>query len=86
VTLSLPVVAGGTVATISELETTVKVAGVPLKVTSVAPVKLFPRTTMIMIMIVTLVPPAARGGTVCTIGGRSMARLKIVPLRWPNQS
>jgi len=35
--LTLPLVAGGTVVTISELETTVKMAGVPLKRTSGRP-------------------------------------------------
>src|SRR6202451_630414 len=43
-TLTVPVVAPvGTVVVISELETTLKVAAVPLKVTLVAPVSLVPR-------------------------------------------
>jgi hypothetical protein len=43
-TWTLPVVAPvGTVAVISELETTLKTAGVPLKLTLVEPVRLVPR-------------------------------------------
>ena len=45
VTVTFPVVApAGTVVMISVAETTVKLAAVPLKLTSVAPVKLVPRT------------------------------------------
>ena len=45
VTLTLPVLAPrGTMAAMSAAESTVKVAGVPLKVTAVAPVKLEPES------------------------------------------
>jgi hypothetical protein len=60
VTWTGPVVASaGTMVVISALETTVNVAGVPLKVTLVVPVKLFPR-------ILTPAPTLPLTGTVST--------------------
>src|ERR1700691_2723604 len=72
-TLTLPVVApAGTVVVISDLETTVNVAAVPLNVTLVAPVRSVPR-------ILTAAPTLPEVGTVSTNGPRPTARLKIVP-------
>jgi hypothetical protein len=63
VTLTFPVVAPvGTVVLISELETTAKSAAVPLKLTLVAPVRLFPK-------IITAVPTLPEMGSVSTNGG-----------------
>ena len=75
VTWTGPVVAPvGTVAVISDFEATVKLAGVPLNVTLVVPVNLFPR-------IMTIVPTLPEVGAVSTNGGRPTDKLKIVP--WP---
>ena len=69
VTLTLPVVApAGTVVVISELDTTVNVAITPLKLTLVAPVKLFPK-------IVTLAPILPEEGSVSTNALRPVLRL-----------
>ncbi len=58
---------------ISVAETTfLWVAAVPLKLTSVVPVKLFPR-------IVTAVPTKPMLGRGCTNGARPIDRLKAVP-------
>jgi len=62
----------GTVVVISELETTVKTAAVPLNVTLVAPVRLVPR-------IVTAFPTLPEEGSVSTNGPRPVDRLKTVP-------
>src|SRR5580658_7120039 len=73
VTLSLPVVAPvGTVVVISELDTTLNLAAVPLKVTLVAPFKFVPR-------IVTAVPTLPEIGLVSTNGPSPTPRLKTVP-------
>jgi hypothetical protein len=73
VTWTAPVVAPvGTVVWISVSDTTVNVAAVPLKLTLVAPVRLFPR-------IMTAVPTPPEVGTVFTKGPRPTARLKTVP-------
>jgi hypothetical protein len=73
VTRTRPVVApAGTVVVISEAETTVNVAGVPLKVTLVAPVRLVPRT-------LTVAPTVPEVGSVSTNGLRPSDRLKTVP-------
>src|ERR1700730_10713884 len=70
---TLPVVApAGTVVVISELDTTVKVAAVPLKLTLVAPVRLVPR-------ILTVAPTFAAVGSVSTNGPRPTDRRKTVP-------
>jgi hypothetical protein len=62
VTLTGPVVAPlGTVVVISVLETTLKVAALPLKVTLVAPVRLLPR-------IMTAAPALPEAGKVSTNG------------------
>lgn len=72
-TVTLPVVApAGTVVVISELDTTVNVAAVPLKLTLVVPVRLFPR-------IFTVFPTFPEVGSVSTKGPRPTAKLKIVP-------
>ncbi len=72
-TWTLPVVAPvGTVVVISELETTVNVAAVPLNVTLVAPVSFVPR-------ILTAAPTLPEVGSVSTNGRRPTARLNIVP-------
>ena len=69
VTLTKPVVAPvGTVVLISVLERTVNVAGVPLKVMLVEPVRLFPRT-------VTAFPTLSEVGFVFTNGPRPTDRL-----------
>ena len=73
VTLTVPVVAPlGTVALISELETTVNVAAVPLKLTLLAPVRLVPR-------ILTVAPTLPEVGCVSTNGPRCTDSLKTVP-------
>src|SRR5215472_7647243 len=73
VTLTLPVVALlGTVVLISVLETTVNLAAVPLNVTLVEPVRLFPR-------IMTAVPTLPEMGNVSTKGPSPTDRLKTVP-------
>ena len=73
VTLTLPVVApSGAVVLISVLETTVNVAAVPLKVTLVVPVRLFPR-------IITGVPTLPEAGNVFMKGPSPTDRLKTVP-------
>jgi hypothetical protein len=72
-TLTLPVVAPvGTVVVISELETTLKAAAVPLNVTLVAPVRLVPR-------ILTGFPTLPEVVCVSTNGPRPTDRLKTVP-------
>ncbi len=74
-TSTSPVVAPvGTVAVISVLEATVKVAATPLKVTLVAPVRLFPR-------ILTADATLPEVGRVSTYGPRPMDKLKTVPLQ-----
>lgn len=73
VTLTLPVVAAaGTVVVISVPDTTMNVAALPLKVTLLAPVKLFPR-------IVTAAPTLPEPGLVSTKAPRPSAKLKTVP-------
>src|ERR1019366_9283852 len=73
VTWTAPVVApAGTLVVISELETTVNVAGVPLKVTLVEPVKFVPR-------IMTGAPKFPEVGTVSTNGPRPTDRRNTVP-------
>jgi hypothetical protein len=62
----------GTVVVIWVGDTTVKLAGVPLKLTLVVPVKFVPR-------ILTGVPATAVGGSARTNGGRPAENLKIVP-------
>ena len=62
----------GTVVVISERDTTVKVAALPLKLTLVAPVRLVPR-------ILILAPTFAAVGCVSTNGPRPTDRLKTVP-------
>ena len=72
-TWTLPVVAlSGTVAVISVSDTTVNVAGVPLNVTLVEPVRLFPRMK-------TGVPTVPEVGNVFTNGRRPTDKLKTVP-------
>jgi len=72
-TWTLPVVApAGTVVVIKELETTVKTAAVPLKVTLAAPVRLVPR-------ILTAAPTLPEAGCVSTNGPKPTDSLKIVP-------
>src|ERR1700685_1035457 len=72
-TFTVPVVAPvGTVVVISELETTLKVAVLPLKVTLVAPVRSAPR-------ILTAVPTLPDVGTVWTKAPRPVERLKTTP-------
>src|ERR1700724_872151 len=72
-TWTVPVVApAGTVVVISELDTTVNVAGVPLKLTLVAPVKLVPK-------ILTATPTLPEVGCVFTKGARPVASLNTVP-------
>jgi hypothetical protein len=67
-TLTSPVVApAGTVVVISELDTTVNWAAVPLKVTLVAPVRLVPRMLT--------AAPAPEAGCVSTNGPRPTDRL-----------
>src|SRR5580704_10430225 len=79
-TWTSPVVApAGTVVVISELDTTVKVPALPLKLTLVAPVRLVPR-------ILTVVPTFAAVGCVSTNGGKPMERLKTVPQVKPEQA
>lgn len=72
-TSTLPVVApSGTVVLISELDTTVNVAWVPLKVTLVEPFSFVPR-------IMTGFPTLDVVGRVSTNGPRPTDRLKTVP-------
>src|ERR1039458_879490 len=72
-TWTFPVVApAGTVVVIKELDTTVNVAAVPLKMTLVAPVRLLPR-------ILTNAPTLPEVGRVVTNGPRPTERLKMVP-------
>src|SRR5580658_7046831 len=72
-TWTFPVVAPvGTVVAISEGRTTVNTAGVRLKVTLVAPVRLVPRILM-------AVPASPEVGRVATNGPRPTDRLKTVP-------
>jgi len=63
----------GNFVVISEAETTLNLAAVPLKLTAVAPVRLVPRT-------ITFVPAAPDVGMVPTNGCSPVARLKIVPM------
>src|SRR5260370_14008492 len=73
ITLTTPVVAPpGTVAVISELETTLNTATTPLNVTLLAPVRLFPRILM-------SVPTLPQVGCVFTNGARPTDRLTTVP-------
>ena len=75
-TSTVPVVApAGTVVVISEPETTLKAAAVPLKLTLVAPVRSVPR-------IVTAAPALPEVGSVSTNGPRPTDRLKTVPARF----
>jgi hypothetical protein len=53
-------------------DTTVKLAGVPLKLTAVAPAMFIPK-------ILTLAPTLPEAGSVDTVGPRPTAKLKIVP-------
>ena len=72
-TWTFPLLApAGTVVVISEGETAVKTAAVPLKLTLVAPVRLVPR-------ILTAAPTLPEVGCVFTNGPRPTDRLKIVP-------
>jgi hypothetical protein len=72
-TWTFPLLApAGTVVVISELETTVKTAAVPLKLTLVAPVRLVPR-------IVTGDPTLPEVVCVFTNGPRPKDRRKTVP-------
>jgi hypothetical protein len=72
-TWTLPVVAPlGTAVLISVLETTANVAAVPLNVTLVEPVRLFPRIRM-------RCPTLPEVGNVSTKGPSPTARLKTVP-------
>jgi hypothetical protein len=72
-TLTVPVVApNGTLALISDGETTSNLAGVPLKVTKVASVRWFPK-------IVTDVRNLPEVGRVSTKGRSPTFRLKTVP-------
>ena len=72
-TVIFPVVApAGTVAVISVDETTVNAAAVPLKLTEVDPVRLFPRIT-------TLVPAAPEVDNASTNGANPVERPKTVP-------
>src|ERR1700722_5087662 len=73
-TFTVPVVAPvGTVVVISELETTLKVAAVPLKVTLVAPVSLVPRILM-------AAPTLPEVGNASTNGPSPTERLNTVPM------
>jgi hypothetical protein len=73
VTVTVPLVAPvGTVVVISEAETTLNVAAVPLKLTAVAPFRFVPR-------MVTLVRTLPDAGTVSTNAPSPVARLKTVP-------
>lgn len=73
VTSTVPVVAPvGTAVFISDSETTLSFAAVRLKVTLVAPVRLFPK-------IVTFAPALPEVGRVSTNGPRPSDRLKTVP-------
>src|SRR5580658_2715954 len=73
VTRTLPLVTPvGTVAAIRVGETTVKTAGVPLKVTLVAPARLVPK-------IRTVNPTLPEVGTVLTNGPSPTDKLKMVP-------
>ena len=68
-----PLVApAGTLVVIEELETTLKMAAVPLNVTLLAPVRFVPR-------MVTGAPTRPEAETVFTNGARPAERLKIVP-------
>jgi hypothetical protein len=72
-TWTFPVLAlVGTVVSIRELDTTLKTAGVPSKVTLVVPVRLFPR----MFTKVLVLPQV---GLVFTNGARPIENRKIVP-------
>ena len=72
-TLTGPVVAlAGTSAVISVSEITVNLADLPLKLTAVVPVRLFPRIT-------TLDPTLLLVGSVSTKGARPVETLKTVP-------
>src|ERR1022692_2362052 len=72
-TWTFPLVAPAvTVVVISELETTVKTAAVPLKLTLVAPVRLVPR-------ILTAAPTLPKGGRGFTNGPRPTDRRNTVP-------
>ena len=72
-TRTLPVVApAGTVVVISELETTVKGAAVPLKLTLVAPVRLVPR-------MVTGDPKHRRGGQSLDEGAQPHIQAEDLP-------
>src|SRR5207302_3832005 len=73
VTVTVPLVAPpGTLVVISEAETTLNLAAVPLKLTAVAPVRLVPR-------MITFVPAAPDVGRVPTNGASPVAKLKRVP-------
>jgi hypothetical protein len=73
ITATEPLVApAGTLVVISELETTVNAAAVPLKVTLVAPVRSVPR-------ILTAAPALPDVGSVFTNGPSPTDRLKTVP-------
>jgi len=73
-TLTVPLAALlGTLAVISELDTTVKVAGVPLKLTAVAPFRFVPR-------VATVLPAAPEVGCVSTKGLRPTDSLSIIPI------
>jgi len=72
-TRTVPLVApAGTLVTISELETTLKAAAVPLKLTAVEPVRLFPK-------MVTTAPVLPEAGSVFTNGPRPRDTLNTVP-------
>src|SRR5580658_2542660 len=77
ITWTVPVVASvGTVVVISDLELTLNVAGVPLKVTLVAPVRKLPR-------ILTVAPTLPEVGSVSTNWPSPTFRLKTVPSSLP---
>jgi hypothetical protein len=70
VTVTVPMVAlAGTVVVISVLETTLKAAAVPLKLTAVAPVRFVPR----MVTFIFVLPDV---GMVSTNGPNPVARLR----------
>jgi len=74
-TCTVPVVApAGTVVLIKEFKTTRKTAGVPLKLTLVAPLRFVPRIS-------TNLPALPQSGCVFTNGPRPTDRLKTVPQR-----
>src|SRR3984885_12693893 len=73
VTVTVPVFApAGTVVRIAELDTTVNCAGVPLKLTAVAPFRFVPK-------IITAAPTLPEAGCVSTKGARPVETVKTMP-------